>query len=258
MAMPSSAPPPLAPEPTPVAAADPVAAPTRRFTDAVPPCATRLGHLQIRGTITGTDSVELAGTFEGPVTLDGMFHVLEGGRVTGTISATDVVIAGEVDGHVTARGRLEMRAHARVLADVVATTVAIAEGCFIEGRIHMRGATDTEQPTAFKEKRKGKRKGGHKAEPGTAAAAKQGAVAAVAVESPLIEDVAVMAASVGEAPATSGLSEAPVIVKDAAPAAIETVPAAVEEIPATSPSAPDVSEASPTPGEVPKPDESGG
>jgi cytoskeletal protein CcmA (bactofilin family) len=124
--------------------------------------------LQIRGTLTGSDSVEIGGTFDGPITVEGMCHVLEGGRVNGTITATDVVVGGEVDGHVTARGRLEMLAHARVLADVVATTVAIAEGCFIEGRIHMRGAHETDRPTAFKEKRKGKRKGGKHAEPARA------------------------------------------------------------------------------------------
>jgi cytoskeletal protein CcmA (bactofilin family) len=134
--------------------------PTRRFTDAVPPCATRLGKLQIRGTLTGSDSVELGGTFDGPITVEGMCHVHESGRVTGEVIAGDAVIAGAVEGRLTVTGRLEMWSRARVHADVEAATIAIAEGCFIEGRIHMRGSESGSQPTAFKEKRKGRRKGG--------------------------------------------------------------------------------------------------
>jgi cytoskeletal protein CcmA (bactofilin family) len=133
-------------------------APTRRFTDAVPPCATRLGRLHIRGTLTGSDSVELSGTFDGPITVDGLCHVQEGGRVTGELTAGDGVIAGEVRGRLTVIRRLEMSAHARVLADVEAGTIAIAEGCFIEGRIHMRGSVGGSQPMSFKEKRRGRKR----------------------------------------------------------------------------------------------------
>jgi cytoskeletal protein CcmA (bactofilin family) len=132
--------------------------------------------------LTGSDSVELGGTFDGPITVEGMCHVQEGGRVNGTITATDVVVGGEVDGHVTARGRLEMLAHARVLADVVATTVAIAEGCFIEGRIHMRGANEADRPTAFKEKRKGKRRGAKQGEAAPANEAGAGAAPVASTE----------------------------------------------------------------------------
>ena len=69
--------------------------------------------------------------------------------MTGEVIAGDAVIDGEVQGRLTATGRLELRARARVLADVEAGTIAIAEGCFIEGRIHMRGSTTGSQPTSF-------------------------------------------------------------------------------------------------------------
>ena len=133
--------------------------PARRLTDA--PCATRLGGLRIRGTLTGSDSVELSGTFDGPINVEALCRVNAGGHVTGDITAGDAVIAGDVQGRLTVIGRLELGAHARVVADIEAGTIAIAEGCFIEGRIHMRGSTTGSQPVTFKEKRRGKRRKGH-------------------------------------------------------------------------------------------------
>jgi cytoskeletal protein CcmA (bactofilin family) len=140
------------------------------LTDA--PCATRLGGLRIRGTLTGSDSVELSGTFDGPITVEGLCRVGAGGHVTGDVTAGDAVIAGDVQGRLTVIGRLELGAHARVVADIEAGTIAIAEGCFIEGRIHMRGSEAGSQPVTFKEKRRGKRRKVHgpKATPTPAAA----------------------------------------------------------------------------------------
>lgn len=143
-------------------------APTRRFTDTAAPCATRLGRLQIRGTLTGTDSVELSGPFDGPITVEGFCRVNAGGHVTGDLTAGDAVIAGDIQGRLTVIGRLELGSHARVLADIEAGTIAIAEGCFIEGRIHMRGSDGGSQPVSFKEKRRGKRRGQHRSHAGAA------------------------------------------------------------------------------------------
>ncbi len=144
--------PPVAPEPE-------GPPPARRLTDA--PCATRLGGLRIRGTLTGSDSVELSGTFDGPINVEALCRVNAGGHVTGDLTAGDAVIAGDVQGRLTVIGRLELGAHARVVADIEAGTIAIAEGCFIEGRIHMRGSEGGSQPVTFKEKRRGKRRKHH-------------------------------------------------------------------------------------------------
>jgi len=173
---PSGNPPPDATHPHPtqpsavaVPALPEVATPNRRFTDGTSVCATRLGRLQIRGTLTSTESVEFGGTFEGPVEVEGLFKVAEGGHVTGTIRAQDAVIAGEVRGHVTVRGRLEIGAKARVLADVGAKAIAIAEGAYIAGRVAMPGGiaapvqgdavpVQAPQTTSFKEKRRDRKK----------------------------------------------------------------------------------------------------
>lgn len=127
--------------------------------------------------MTGSDSVELSGTFDGPINVEGLCRVNSGGHVTGDVTAGDAVIAGDVQGRLTVIGRLELGAHARVVADIEAGTIAIAEGCFIEGRIHMRGSDSGSQPVTFKEKRRGKRRKHH----GSHAAA----ATAPASESPL-------------------------------------------------------------------------
>jgi cytoskeletal protein CcmA (bactofilin family) len=190
---PTGNPPPDAPHPTrPSADALPalpqVAPPNRRFTDGTSVCATRLGRLQIRGTLTSTESVELGGTFDGPVEVEGLVKIAEGGHVTGTIRTQDAVINGEVHGHVTARGRLELGAKARVLADVEAKTIAIAEGAFIAGRVAMPGGNghaasvhQAPQATSFKEKRRDRKKK-HRAM--AAAAAQHSAVQAAPEPSP--------------------------------------------------------------------------
>lgn len=144
-----------------------VAPPNRRFTDGTSVCATRLGRLQIRGTLTSTESVELGGTFDGPIEVEGLVKVTDGGRVNGTIRAQDAALSGEVHGHVTVRGRLELGATAHVLADVEAKTIAIAEGAFIAGRVSMPGGNGhaasasvqhAPHATSFKEKRRDRKK----------------------------------------------------------------------------------------------------
>src|SRR5688572_29619277 len=82
----------------------------RRFTD-VPTGGSVFGPtLHIRGSITGTDAVEIAGQVEGPIEVEGLLHVSEGARITGTVTATDAVIEGELQGRLAARGRVELRA----------------------------------------------------------------------------------------------------------------------------------------------------
>ena len=112
----------------------------RRFTDAHAPCDTAVGPgVRVKGTLAGSGSVEIAGTFEGPIEIDGLFHILEGGRVVGDVTAHDAVIAGELQGRIVVAGRMELSGTARVRADVEAPTIAIAEGSVFDGRVNMGG-----------------------------------------------------------------------------------------------------------------------
>ncbi|HET8647029.1 MAG TPA: polymer-forming cytoskeletal protein [Vicinamibacteria bacterium] len=145
--------------------------PARRFTDTVVGRTTLGSRLQIRGSISGADSVYIAGQVEGPVEVDGLLHITESARVTGPITAEGVVIEGEVLGRIVVKGKVELCATARVRADIHAGTVAMAEGCIFVGRVHMGGGgvapRDAEgqpapaAPVTFREKRRRRRGHGH-------------------------------------------------------------------------------------------------
>lgn len=141
------------PEPPPSALPPPAA---RRFTDALAARGTVIGPgTRVKGELSGDDSVDLAGTLEGPSRIGGLFHVREGGRVTGDISATNVVIEGEVDARLVTGRKVEIGAASKVRAQVRAVIVAIAEGAYFDGQIRMDGRVAGTARLSFQEKRKG-------------------------------------------------------------------------------------------------------
>jgi cytoskeletal protein CcmA (bactofilin family) len=197
-------------------ATPPDPSPGRRFTDF------KLGGsvfgptLHIRGSITGTDAVEIAGQVEGPIEVEGLLHVAEGARITGPVTATDAVIEGELQGRLAARGRVELRASAKVRAEVHAPTVAIAEGCFFDGRIHMGGGEGERGPTHFREKRRRRGRGaGHSEAQG--AAVPEAAAAASAPAAPVEPAPPADAAAPAPADAAATASTAPASPAPASP-----------------------------------------
>lgn len=136
----------------------PPESPARRFTDAVETPVTVIGPgTRIRGSLTGEDPVDLAGTLEGPFSVTGFCWVREGARIVGDVTATSVVVEGEVSGKTLVADKVEIGAAARVRANIRARVVAVAEGAFFEGEVHMEGRADPAIPMAFKEKRKDRR-----------------------------------------------------------------------------------------------------
>jgi cytoskeletal protein CcmA (bactofilin family) len=109
---------------------------------------------RIKGELSGDDSVDLAGTFEGSSRIAGLYHVREGARVKGDIAASDVVIEGEVEGRVVKARKVEIGASSRVRAHVRARVVAVAEGAYFEGQIHMDARRGGTARLSFQEKRK--------------------------------------------------------------------------------------------------------
>ena len=110
--------------------------------------------LQIKGELTGAQALELAGAFDGPVSVAGLCHLHESARVVGAVTAGHAVIEGELQGSLTVRGKVELRSTARVRGSIRAESVALAEGCFFEGHIHMEADSETSGPTSFQEKRR--------------------------------------------------------------------------------------------------------
>lgn len=137
--------------PTPISSILP---PARRFTDAEEPPSTVIGaRTRVAGTLSADGPVEVAGTVEGDCRVSGLCRVHAGGRVTGDVKATSIVVEGEVTGRTLEAEKVEIGASARVRADVRARRVAIAEGGFLEGHVHMDDAEGPREPTVFTEKR---------------------------------------------------------------------------------------------------------
>jgi cytoskeletal protein CcmA (bactofilin family) len=131
--------------------------PARRFTDAAEAPTTVIGaSIQIKGELTGSGVLEIAGTLEGDCRVDGLCRVRQGAHIQGDVTATHIVVEGELRGQTLVAERVEIGATANVRADIRAPLVAIAEGAFFEGKVDMESGEGTSGPTAFKEKRKGR------------------------------------------------------------------------------------------------------
>ncbi|MCA9552117.1 MAG: polymer-forming cytoskeletal protein [Myxococcales bacterium] len=92
--------------------------------------------IKVRGEITGTGALEVAGEVEGRVALDRLV-VHGGGTVAADVQVSELVIAGRAAGQLVASKRLEVRASAQVEGDVRAPSLVVEEGAVFKGRVHM-------------------------------------------------------------------------------------------------------------------------
>lgn len=105
---------------------------------------------KISGKLTGEGAYVFCGEMEGDCDIRGPVTLAEGGRWTGTMRATDVVIAGIVEGDVIATKRVEIAGSARIVGSISGHSIAVAEGAVIEGEIKVANG---DEPTLFQEKR---------------------------------------------------------------------------------------------------------
>jgi cytoskeletal protein CcmA (bactofilin family) len=127
---------------------------TRRFTDETAAPTTVIGaHTRVQGNLTADESVDVAGTLEGDCRVGGLLRVHEGGRVTGDVTASSIVVNGTVSGRSLEADRVEIGAKGRVLARIRARRVSIADGAFYEGEVDMDESGRPAARVTFVEKR---------------------------------------------------------------------------------------------------------
>jgi len=106
-------------------------APTRSFA--------RLGSsLHIKGTITGTEDLQIDGRVEGPISLKG--HGLTIGstaQLTSEIDAREVTVYGKVVGNLHARDRVDVKTDGSVIGDISTARISIEDGAQFKGRIEI-------------------------------------------------------------------------------------------------------------------------
>jgi len=125
----------------------------RRFTDGSDDFATILGPgVTFEGRVSGAGNVEIEGSLEGEMAMEGLVWIRQGGAVKGDLEATSVVVEGEVQGNIRSTGKVDLREGCRMKGDITAGTVAAAEGSYFEGKIAMPNAPQPEIMT-YTEKR---------------------------------------------------------------------------------------------------------
>ena len=95
----------------------------------------------IKGEISGSEDLTIAGRVEGQINLKGRVLTLApGSHVKGDITAGTVVVSGDVDGSISATARVEVRETALVEGTVVTPRLLIADGAQVNATIEMPAA----------------------------------------------------------------------------------------------------------------------
>jgi cytoskeletal protein CcmA (bactofilin family) len=110
--------------------------------------------MHVKGTISGNESVCIAGRIEGDIQSDGLVWIEKGGNIKGDIDARHVIIEGKLNGNIKDAENVEIRTEAHISGNIQTQKIAMAEGSFFEGEIHMPRKGD--KPTSFVEKRQAK------------------------------------------------------------------------------------------------------
>ncbi|MGH9370615.1 MAG: bactofilin family protein [Vicinamibacterales bacterium] len=94
----------------------------------------------IKGDISGSEDLVIAGRVEGTITLAGCVLTLAAGaHVVGTIAAGTVVVSGNVEGTIEAAERLEILSTAIVEGDVTTPALVVVDGSEVRASVDMPG-----------------------------------------------------------------------------------------------------------------------
>jgi len=96
----------------------------------------RIGEkLSIKGEIAGDGDLELAGRFEGVISVNGRVVVGERAEVDADITAATIVVGGKVRGNLHATGRVEILPHGILTGNLKSGSFAAADGAVVKGEI---------------------------------------------------------------------------------------------------------------------------
>lgn len=102
----------------------------------------------LQGTLRSNGNVNISGTVEGNVDVEGRTMVMAGGVVEGEVASTSAEIGGTVKGRVTVRERLVLKATAVVEGDIRTGTLVVEDGAQFNGKCEMGAAASARAPRA--------------------------------------------------------------------------------------------------------------
>lgn len=92
----------------------------------------------IKGDISGSEELVIAGRVEGNITLTGQTLTLAPeSQVSGTVTAASVIVAGKMSGRIEADERVEIRDTAIVDGEISSPRLAVVEGAVLKTTVDM-------------------------------------------------------------------------------------------------------------------------
>ena len=91
----------------------------------------------VEGTLRSSGNVNISGTVNGNVEVEGRTMVMPGGVVEGEVASTTAEIGGTVNGRVLVRERLVLKASAVIEGDIRTAKLVIEDGATFNGKCEM-------------------------------------------------------------------------------------------------------------------------
>ena len=91
----------------------------------------------IEGTLRSSGNVNISGTVDGNVEVEGRTMVMPGGVVEGELETTSAEVAGTVRGQVVVRERLVLKASAVIEGDIRTGKLVVEDGATFNGQCRM-------------------------------------------------------------------------------------------------------------------------
>jgi cytoskeletal protein CcmA (bactofilin family) len=95
--------------------------------------------IRIKGDISASEPLTIAGRVEGSVTVEGhALTIASGSHVSATVSADTILVAGDVKGRLNGVTRIVLRETAAMEGEMSAPSVSVADGATVQGRIETK------------------------------------------------------------------------------------------------------------------------
>ena len=89
----------------------------------------------IKGEVSGSENVYVAGELEGSVELEGDLTVGPDGHISADVQARSVVVHGRVNGNLYGSKRVDLKKSAVFVGDICTPRFAIDEGALLKGSV---------------------------------------------------------------------------------------------------------------------------
>ena len=93
--------------------------------------------LNIKGSISGHDDIQVDGKFEGNMKLKGRLDINQSAKIKGSAVAKTIDIKGEVEGKLAAGSKMFIDHTARIEGKIFTPVISVVEGAQFNGEVKM-------------------------------------------------------------------------------------------------------------------------